>query len=228
VYAVRFFFVSPKSATASSVTPRRRSDGEITRRKVLDAAVVCILENGYYKTSSNQIARVAGVTWGTLQHQFGTREGLMLELLNDEWVRMQGEIADATVDGETLEERLESTMTILAGHYGSSRFLAFLEVLLDLTQDPATSDETKKGALAHGRRLSRAWQPLFAQALGDAAEDKELVGHAFKVLRGYLIGESIATRFAKSRNDKGERQFVIEGVAASVRARAAAQGTTIR
>jgi AcrR family transcriptional regulator len=219
--------VSPNTSAAVNVAPRRRSDGEVTRRKVLDAAVVCILEHGYYKTSSNQIARVAGVTWGTLQHQFGTREGLMLEVLNDEWVRMQAEIADATVEGNTLEERLESTMTILAGHYGSTRFLAHLEVLIDLTQDPATSDETKKAALAHGRRLARAWQPLFAQALGEASQDKDLVGHAFKALRGYLIGESIARRFAKSSADSGERRFVIEGIAAALRARAKARGIAV-
>ena len=76
--------MSPKAQGAPTVTRRRRSDGESTRRKVLDAAVESILTNGYYQTGSNEIARVAGVTWRTLQHQFGTREGLMLEV-NDEW-----------------------------------------------------------------------------------------------------------------------------------------------
>jgi AcrR family transcriptional regulator len=212
----------------STAPPRRRSDGESTRRKVLDAAVECILTHGYYKTSSNQIARVAGVTWGTLQHQFGTREGLMLELLNDEWDRMQAQIAHATVRGDTLEERLESTTAILANHYGSRRYLALLEVLLDLTQDPSTTVETRRAALAHGRRLSRAWQPLFAQALGEAANDKELVGHAFKSLRGYLIGDSIASRVTKAGVNRSERQFMVRGVAASVRAQAAVLGITIQ
>ena len=185
-----------------------------------------ILTHGYYRTSSNLIAKVAGVTWGTLQHQFGTREALMLDVLNDEWDRMQGAIAEAQISGRTLEERLDSTMTILADHYCSPRYLALLEVLLDLTQDPKTSTETRKAALAHGRRLSRAWQPLFTQALGEAAQDKQIVSYAFKALRGYLIGESIASKLTKADITKGERVFVVQGIAAAVRAHASARGIT--
>jgi AcrR family transcriptional regulator len=196
----------------------------LTRRKVLDAAVDSILENGYYQTSSNRIARAAGVTWGTLQHQFGTREALMLEVLNDEWGRTQEAIARARADGETLEERLDALMIVLASHYGNPTYLARLEILLDLTQDPNTSADTRKAALAHGQRLSRSWQPLFAQALGEVAEDKELVRYAFNALRGYLIGESISTRLTKGGANKAERRFMIQGVAAAIRAHADARG----
>jgi AcrR family transcriptional regulator len=200
----------------------------LTRRKVLDATVQSILANGYYQTSSNQVARAAGVTWGTLQHQFGTREALMLEVLNDEWERMQVEITTARAGGDTLEERLEAMMTILADYYGSRTYLALLEILLDLTQDPNMSAETRKAALAHGRSLSRAWQPLFAQTLGDAAEDEEIVRYAFKALRGYLIGDSIASRLTGAGVDSGERRFVIQGVAAAVRAEAHSRGIRIK
>jgi AcrR family transcriptional regulator len=212
----------------ASVTRRRRSDGELTRRKVLDAAVESILANGYYRTSSNQIARAAGVTWGTLQHQFGTREALMLEVLNDEWDRMQEAISSAHANGDTLEERLEATMAILGEHYGSSTYLALLEILLDLSQDPDTSTKTRKAALAHGRRLSRAWQPLFAEALGQAATNEELVRYAFNALRGYLIGESISCRLTKGGADTDERRLVVHGVAAAIRAEANARGMTIK
>lgn len=220
--------MAPKDQPAPVVTRRRRSDGELTRRKVLDAAVESILENGYYRTSSNQIARAAGVTWGTLQHQFGSREALMLEILNEEWARMQSALALARADGETLEERLEATMTILADHYGSKTYLVLLEILLDLTQDPSTTAETRSAALAHGQRLSRAWQPLFAQALGDASQDEELVRYAFKALRGYLIGESISSRLTKAGVDTGERRFMSQGVAAAIRTEARSRGIRLK
>jgi AcrR family transcriptional regulator len=220
--------VPAKVQRAPTSTRRRRSDGELTRRKVIDAAVQSILENGYYQTSSNKIAKAAGVTWGTLQHQFGTREALMLEVLNDEWARTQETIAVAQARGETLEERLDATMAILSRHYGSATYLALLEILLDLTQDPNTSAETRKAALAHGQRLSRAWQPLFKQALGEAAEDKELVRYAFKALRGYLIGDSISSRLTRAGADKAERRFMIQGIAAAIRAHAYARGIELR
>jgi AcrR family transcriptional regulator len=219
--------VTPKAHQVPAATRRRRSDGEVTRRKVLDAAVESILENGYYRTSSNQIARAAGVTWGTLQHQFGSREALMLEILNEEWERMQKAVATAHISGATLEDRLEATMAILDDHYGAKTYLVLLEILLDLAQDPHTSTDTRKAALLHGQRLSRAWQPLFAQALGDASAEEELVRYAFKTLRGYLIGDSIASRLTKAGVDAGERRFVIQGVAAAVRAEAGARGIDV-
>ena len=78
---------APENVAAKGRT--RRTDGEQTWRRVLDAAEECILELGYYQASSNEIARRAGVTWGVIQHQFGTREGLLLAVLNDRWASMQ-------------------------------------------------------------------------------------------------------------------------------------------
>lgn len=212
----------------SAPSKRRRSDGELTRKKVLDAAVESILEVGYYQTSSNQIARRAGVTWGTLQHQFGTREALLLEVLNEEWDRMQAVISVARAEGDTLEERLSQMMTILSDHYGSPTHLALLEILIDLTQNPNASAETRKAAMAHGRRLVKAWQPLFAQALGDAASEKEIVTYAFKTMRGYLMGDAIASRVTRAGVDDAERRFVIRGVAAAVREEARARGIKVQ
>ena len=48
---------SPRAAARSKA---RRPRGEVTRERVLDAAVRCILDVGYYQASSNAIAREAG------------------------------------------------------------------------------------------------------------------------------------------------------------------------
>jgi len=62
-----------ESTSSNAPAVRRRRDGEATRRKVLDAVVESVLDVGYYKASSNEIARRAGVTWGAIQHLFGSR-----------------------------------------------------------------------------------------------------------------------------------------------------------
>ena len=91
-----------ETAHTARATRRRRSDGEVTRRKVLDAAIQTILQVGYYQASTNAIARRAGVTWGALQHQFGTREALLLEVLNERWGRLHDQMATAEIHGATL------------------------------------------------------------------------------------------------------------------------------
>jgi AcrR family transcriptional regulator len=207
---------------------RRRTDGAATRARVLDAAVTSILDKGYYRTSSNEIARRAGVTWGTLQHQFGSRELLLLEVLNQRWHDLQHEMATAEVCGTTLEARLHSVLDVLATHYGEPAQLASLQILLDLSRDPEVSKATKRAIDAHGERLIEAWQPLFEQALGDAANDEILVRYAFVTLRGYLMGNLIASNITDTSDDQVLRELLVQGVASAIRQRAAERGLGLR
>lgn len=206
---------------------KRRSDGEVTRARVLKAAVESILEKGYYQTSSNEIARRAGVTWGTLQHQFGTREALLLEVATERWGSLQARVATANVEGDTLEERLHSVLVVLASHYGEPDQLAHLQILLDLSHSPDTSEATRQAIAAHGAGLVQAWRPLFVQALGDAAADTQLVRYAFSTLRGYLTGNLIATSIAEMPDHSAEQDMLIRGVACAIRQRAAEQGLSV-
>jgi AcrR family transcriptional regulator len=213
----------PQPKIGPNTPVRRRVDGELTRRKVLDAAVQSILESGYYHTSSNEIARRADVTWGTLQHQFGSREGLLLAVLEESWTGLQEAVATAVIAGDTLEDRLAAVLKVLTEHYGVPARLAQIQILLDLTQNPTTSEETRHAALAHGRSLARAWKPLFADALGQAAKEDDLVVFAFKTLRGYLVGELIATRVTPSRGQAHQHELLVQAVAAAIRSEALAR-----
>jgi AcrR family transcriptional regulator len=196
---------------------RRRIDGEQTRAKVLQAAIDSILEKGYYRTSSNEIARRAGVTWGTLQHQFGSREGLLLEVLRDRWYDFEELVATATIEGDSLEERLLSLFQVLGAYYSLPEQLAQLQIILDLSRDPETSSSTRLAIAQHGVQLSRAWQPLFEQALGEMAGDQLLVQYAFSALRGYLIGRLISTSVAELPPDQEVRTLLVRGIATTIR-----------
>ena len=206
---------------------RRRRDGETTRQRILQAAIDCILDHGYYQTSSNEIARRAGVTWGALQHQFGTREALLLEVVNDRWVKLQDAVANAGIRGGTLEERLAEVLTVLSRHYGRPEHLVAIQILLDLAQSPTTSAATREAVAEHGRQLTRAWRPLFDRALGEAAAEEDLVRYAFATLRGYLVGNLIARSIAETRDDRVPQQLLVRGVAAAVRSEAAARGIVL-
>ena len=195
---------------------------------MLDAAVESLLDKGYYRTSSNEIARRAGVTWGTLQHQFGSRELLLLDVLNQRWHDLQHEMATAQVVGTTLEERLHSVLDVIATHYGQPAQLASLQILLDLSRDPEVSKATKRAVDEHGKRLIEAWRPLFEQALGDAANDEILVVYAFVTMRGYLTGNLIASNITDRRDDQELRELLVDGIASAIRRRAADRGLRLK
>ncbi len=56
--------------------------GRETRRLLLRAAVHCLAEGGPDAVSANAVARRAGATWGTIQHQFGDADGLWAAVLD--------------------------------------------------------------------------------------------------------------------------------------------------
>jgi len=114
-----------------------------SRQRLIDSAVECILEQGFYRASSNAIAERAGVTWGVIQYHFGSREALMLAVLEDGARRLRETLETAEITGETLAERVAEYGDILAGHYASPEFLAFTQVLLNLTHDPRTTRQTR-------------------------------------------------------------------------------------
>ena len=119
------------------------------------------------------------MTWGAIQHQFGTRQALLLAVLEDRWQRLTDHIESTAVSGTTLEERLACVMAALESHYGDPEHLVLSQIMLDLVQSPATSATTKRAIVAHGRELTRVWRPLFAKALGEAAADETTVRYAF-------------------------------------------------
>lgn len=51
-----------------------------TREQLLKQALLCLAEGGE-SVSANAVARRAGVTWGTIQHQFGDVDGLWAAVL---------------------------------------------------------------------------------------------------------------------------------------------------
>jgi AcrR family transcriptional regulator len=195
---------------------RRRSDGEETRRRVLDAVVETIVDVGYYKASSNVIARRAGVTWGAIHHLFGSREQLMLEVFQDLGEQFQQRFADARVEGATLEERLECVLDLMADRFETSRLLVEIQILMDLSSNPRVPEETRRAMRRrNAEQLAKSVRPLFAQALGDGISD-DLVLYAFTVVNGYFTSRVLLGLTAELPSDEEMRRHLVHGLAASI------------
>ena len=162
-----------------------------TKRRVIDAAVACILECGFYRASTNEIARRAGVTWGVIQHYFGTREALMLAVLQDGARHFAEVVEEAHIDEDTAELRVEHLIDILTSHYGSPEFLAYLQVLLNMDHDPRTSVEVRKTMREVAARSQDHVRRLLREGLGPATSTPDLATTVFLVLRGFAISQQL-------------------------------------
>jgi AcrR family transcriptional regulator len=89
---------SPIASRPNYAQPRvRRTQAErreTTQQKILEAAVRILQDRGFAKATLQEIAREAGVTTGSLQHHFGSKEALV------EFV-IEAVFRDAAVGGES-------------------------------------------------------------------------------------------------------------------------------
>jgi AcrR family transcriptional regulator len=193
-----------------------------TRRRLLDAAIACIVDEGFYRASSNRIARRAGVTWGVIQHHFGTREKLMLEVVREGVDDLVTTFEQAEVDGPTPAARLESLADVVWSHYCRPEFLASVQIVMNLTRDPATAAATVASIDNLSQRMEASWQRLVDQVLPPAQQPPGLAKALFFVLRGAAVGEELLDSMVGGEGArrpvrrKAERQYLLDALAATL------------
>jgi AcrR family transcriptional regulator len=194
--------VTIKSERTTSDRGQRRerpsgSGDNDTRERVIKAAVECIIDLGFYRGSStNEIARRAGVTWGVIQWYFGNREGLMLAVLEEGARHMVETVEGAHIEGSTVLERMTQLIDVFSTHYARPDYLASLQVQLNMDHDPRTSAEVRKTMLEVAERSNAPVRRLLREALGPAANKSELATTIFLVIRGFAFSQQLLDSMA--------------------------------
>jgi TetR/AcrR family transcriptional regulator, regulator of cefoperazone and chloramphenicol sensitivity len=203
--------------------PKGQPGESVSRQRVVEAAIQCILDQGFYRASSNAIAERAGVSWGVIQYHFGSREALMLAVLEEGTRRLNDMVLTAEITGETVTERVAQYMEILARYYGSPQYLAFSQVLINLEHDPRTSQQTR----ATMSRISESVSPELNRLLGQVLKGtgirrpavRSLLFHALRGLSlSHLMLETVPDRRDESRLFAEHRRLLAEALGLLVEA----------
>jgi len=200
-------------------TSRRRTGApdSISRQRVIDAAIACIIDQGFYRASSNAIAERAGVTWGVIQYHFGTREALMLAVLEEGTRRLNDVVVTAEITGETVTERVAQYMDILLKYYGSLDYLAFSQVLINLTHDPRTSQQTRETMARIGEsanpELNRLQRKVLAGTGIRRPAVRSLLFHALRGLAlSHVMLETLPEQPQTPRHFPEQRRLLAEAL----------------
>ncbi|WP_375501521.1 TetR family transcriptional regulator [uncultured Jatrophihabitans sp.] len=176
-----------------------REGAHETRDRVIAAAVSCIHEVGLYRATSNAIAQRAGVSWGVIQYHFGSRESLMLAVVENGARRYAEMLSDVVLTAETTVGRVEQCFAFLADYHGSTGHLAVAQVMIDLARDPNTSAEGRKRLTSLGELGVAEKDHLGRQILqGNSARMQELRDLVFFAIQGVGIGYILSPGFASS------------------------------
>ncbi len=192
---------------------------EATRKAVMQAAMQTIEELGYYRASSNEIARRAGFTWGVIQHHFGTREGLLLAVIRQTIDEFLAFMQAAQISGDTLEERVGSLCDTLFKVYGVQSYIATLHILLDLGHDPAHAESTREAVADYQRAFQRESVRLARAVQPERKVPPRVADFVTAVVWGLAVGQSVNRLLHQAKLDPtpAARAQLVDAVAAIYR-----------
>ena len=135
------------------------------------------------------------MTWGVIQYHFGTREALLLAVHERGLDELDRCLTDAVIAGDTVEARLESFVDALWAYYRRPEFLAYMQVMLNLSHDPTTADSTQAALKSVARLGSTSAVPALVRAVvGTACPDREVerIGRfLYNVVRGLALDQEL-------------------------------------
>ena len=153
-----------RAAPTRSATGRQ-SRGDLTRQKILDEAVACILEEGFTAASAKHIAERAGVTWGVVQYHFGDRSGILAAVtqagLEQSLARLGDLPASHGDPGDQIRALVQAAWEAFNGPISRAGF----EILIAARGDPLPELDAQMGTFA--REIKRLTFRISPDCSGD-------------------------------------------------------------
>jgi AcrR family transcriptional regulator len=175
------------------------------RHALIRAAVDSIVEDGYYRTSSNEIARRAGVSWGAIQYHFGSRDELFIGVLQQSALDFIQSLADFDPGSNSLQDRLRNLAGLIWQHHSSPEYAAILQIDLNLSRDPKLAEPTARTLEQVRDDFRSGWEGLRNRTFSSDVIDDGLDRFVFHVLQGMalveLLNREMGRGFAKPNDD---------------------------
>ncbi|QSE81873.1 TetR/AcrR family transcriptional regulator [Rhodococcus koreensis] len=172
--------VTPDTAVAKTTRTQAERTAAM-RTKLLDAAVDSLVELGYARTTTQGIARRAGVSRGAQLHHFPTKESLVVAAVEHLVDKRMEEILAAEVDaGRGIE--------VLADAFSGPLFYAALELWVAARTDPALFEAT----VPLERKVTDALRRGSAEVFGDRF-DSDAIELSIELVRGLAVSALFRT-----------------------------------
>lgn len=175
------------AVTRSAKGTRLNRRGLETRQILLKVAIRCLADGGPEAASANLVARESGVTWGTVQHQFGDVDGLWAAVLDH--ISEQGNpIVEITPDLSTLDDRVRAIVDQLWAALGSSASRAIFNLRQALPRHRSELESELPRTAEALASWDVRWNALCEQAFEELGVDKTKLRRVRALLPGALRG----------------------------------------
>jgi AcrR family transcriptional regulator len=161
------------AATAGSEPARGRPRADRTREsrsRVLDAAVTCLLRDGYARTSTISIQAEAGVSRGRMLHQFRSKEELLVAAAHHIFATrleapIPGSLTELIADAPGPGERIAVVVDCLWATFQEPSFWAATELWVASRTEPVLAEAIRPAERRLGRAIRDRMDDLFGPDL---------------------------------------------------------------
>ncbi|MFK7914627.1 MAG: TetR/AcrR family transcriptional regulator [Pseudomonadales bacterium] len=167
----------------------QQTKSENTRTTILDAALECFYQLGYANTTTDNIAKAAGLSRGAMLHHFGSRFELIkaaVEHLSQQRLRDYA-AAEAAVQDSAEPSHIDEGLDAYWGELNTPAFIVFHELLVA----SRTDTELREVLVPANRRYQKALLEASRQVFPDLAQSKSFE-HANYLTQFLLEGMAIA------------------------------------
>jgi len=161
----------------------------------MEAVVESIACVGYPRTTSAEIARRAGVTWGAVQHHFGDKDGILLAVLESSFERFAALLDEPPAADAPLDARVALFVDRSWDHFASPQYRSTFEILMNL---PADVDLTWQAGVLES--WNRIWSGYFPGHRLPRRRTLELMHYTISVLTGLAMTKLVEGREASIRS----------------------------
>ena len=178
--------------TASGGTPPRRTQAErtaATRGALLGATVDSLVEVGYRRTTTTEVARRAGVSHGALLHHFPAKADLLCAAVGHLFDQRLTDFRKAMADVPESADRSDAAIDVLWAMFSGPTFTAWLELWVAARTDPDLTDAVARVDRDFISASEDAFREVFAE---ESAANPDLPRFAVSTVFTYLTGTATA------------------------------------
>jgi AcrR family transcriptional regulator len=207
--------VAKTSQRVVGVPRPRRTQAErraATRGALLDAALDCLVEDGYVNFTTRRVAERAGVSQGTQQHYFASKTDFVVEAMRHATQQITDDVLRrvdirALYDPAEQEELLDQLWSI----HRSPAFKAFLELWIAARTDVELRRNMRKLEREITQTVDKATQALLSGAdAGSAPRILAFIDFGLATLRGYALLSPVVPNAELERRWKAARAMMLE------------------
>ena len=202
-YSYHYFRIGPNAAhfnlpDSTMIKETKPTKREVTREKVINAAIDCIYRDGFNAAHTNRIAEEAGVSWGVLQYHFSDKDGLLQAVIDHIFDEFATTLESTSLQGDDLQQRVRQLIDVVWTLVSKKEYRVSIAILRNAGKDNGSTINGQKQLSRWAKKTSKLWDDLFEDN-PQAPQQSDTARHLlFATLRGMV--DEINPRSIKTKN----------------------------